>query len=363
MVLRKLLLFVLLSCFLIHQGNSQNVVVNGGFEDYLSCPKAMGSLSKDAKFLPAATNGSTDYFNVCGADFMNIPINFNGNQAAYSGSAYAGLYLCSPNDYREYIQLKLSSTLEAGKTYRVAFRLSLAEKSGLAVQEASVLFSNTVLQLDTNKNLSPRRLDGFKAKPYTFLNLKIKGPIYDSKKWVLVEAEYLAKGYENYLVFGNFKNDRYSKTIKLKHSDGKALPLAYYYMDDVSVSQVKKVSFALDVPFVLDQLQFGFDNADLTEKSKREIKKVYLHLKRNPTVHVEVFGHTDDLGTVEYNKYLSSRRARAVALYLQELGLSKRRITWEGKGDKQPIYKSTSTRARDANRRVEFVMTNFEDRE
>ena len=363
MVLRKRLGLVLLLFFVVLQGIAQNLVVNGDFEDYLNCPRTMGSLSNDAKFLPAATNGSTDYFNTCAAPPMGVPKNFNGEQNAYSGSAYAGLYLFSPNDYREYIQLKLSAPLEAGKTYRVTFWLSLAEKSGLAVQEASVMFSSGPLQLDTNKNLSPRRLDGFKIKPYAFLNLNIKGPIYDTKEWVLVEGAYLAKGYENYLIFGNFKNDRFSKTVRFRKKDSNPLSLSYYYMDNVQVEQLQQATFELNVPFVLNRLQFGFDNAELTDRSKREIKKVYLHLKRNPKVKVFIYGHTDDLGTPEYNQYLSSRRARAVAHHLQALGLSQHRISWEGKGDKEPIFKDTSTKARDANRRVEFVMTKFEDKE
>ncbi len=361
MVLRTLFGFVLLQLIVVQEGIAQNLVINGDFEDYFNCPKTMGSLSFDAKSLPAATNGSTDYFNTCAASPMGVPKNFNGEQNAYSGSAYAGLYLFSPNDYREYIQLKLSAPLEVGKTYRVAFWLSLAEKSGLAVQEASILFSNGPLQLDTNKNLSPRRLEGFKIKPYAFLNLNIKGPIYDSKEWVLIEGEYQAKGYENHIIFGNFKNDRYSKTVRLKNVESKALPLSYYYIDLVQVSKVPQTTFKLGAPFVLNHLQFGFDNADLTERSKREIKKVYAHLKRNPNLQVAIFGHTDDLGTAAYNKYLSSLRARAVAHYLQELGLSVTRISWEGKGDTDPIFNSTTRRARDANRRVEFVMTKFED--
>lgn len=361
MVLRKLQRFVPFYFLIIVPGIAQNLVVNGDFEDHLNCPKAKGSLSSDAKFLPAATKGSTDYFNECGSTPLGIPLNFNGEQAPQNGAAYAGLYLLSPHDYREYIQLKLLHTLEAGKPYRVAFWLSLAEKSGFAIQEASVMFSGAALQLETNKNLSPRRLDGFKIKPYAFLNLTIKGPIYDSTEWVLVEGEYLAKGYENYLIFGNFKNDRFSKAVQLRKKDTKPLPLSYYYMDNVQVEQVQQATFELNVPFVLNRLQFGFDNAELTEPSRREIKKVYLHLKRNPKIKVSIYGHTDDLGTPEYNQYLSSRRARAVARHLQALGLSLNRITWKGKGDKEPIFKGTSTKARDANRRVEFVLTKFED--
>ncbi|MDT0608074.1 OmpA family protein [Croceitalea rosinachiae] len=340
---------------------AQNLVVNGGFEAYYSCPSAIGNLSNDSKHLKAPTIGSTDYFNICGAKEVSIPKNFNGTQATFEGKAYAGLYLLSPNDYREYIQFELKEKLEKGKYYKVSLRLSLAEISTLAIQEASVLFTQDALKLETNQNLSPRRLDRFKVAKFSYVKLKVTRTIFDSEAWSLVEAEFEAKGYEKYLTFGNFKDDRYSRTIRLDTKENNQKALSYYYIDDVSVSLSEKQQFELNKPFVLNQLQFEFDDFKLTEKAKTEVEKVYAHLRRNPKVQLEIYGHTDDLGSENYNKYLSSRRARSVALYLQELGLSEERITWEGKGDKAPLHIGTSDKERNANRRVEFVITKFED--
>ena len=352
---------VLVLCFSFLPLTAQNLVVNGGFEAYFSCPTAIGNLSSDSKHLKAPTKGSTDYFNICGAKDVSIPKNFNGIQTAFEGEAYAGLYLLSPNDYREYIQFELQKNLEKGQFYKVSLRLSLAEISALAIQEASVLLTEKPLHLDTNKNLSPRRLDRFKVAKFSYVKLKVKGTIFDSEVWALVEAEFQAKGYEQYLTFGNFKDDRYSRTIRLKTKENNQKNLSYYYIDDVSLKLSDKRQFELNKPFVLNQLQFEFDDFKLTDKAKKEVQKVYVHLRKNPTVQLEIYGHTDDLGTETYNKYLSSRRARAVALYLQELGLHEKRISWEGKGDKKPLYLGTSDKERDANRRVEFVITEFED--
>lgn len=340
---------------------AQNLVVNGGFEAYYSCPTAIGNLSNDSKNLKAPTKGSTDYFNICGAKEVGVPNNFNGSQEAFEGNAYAGLYLLSPNDYREYIQFALKEKLIKGKNYKVSFHLSLAEISELAIQEASVLLTEAPLSLDTNQNLSPRRLDRFKVSKFSYIKLKVKRTIFDSGEWSLVEGEFEAKGYEQYLTFGNFKDDRYSRTIRLNPKENNVKALSYYYIDDVSVVLSNKEVFEMNKPFVLNQLQFEFDDFKLTEKAKLEVKKVYAHLRKNPEVQLEIYGHTDDLGSETYNKYLSSRRARAVALYLQELGLSEKRISWEGKGDKMPLHLGTSDKERDANRRVEFVITEFED--
>lgn len=355
------LVLVAVLCFSLLPLTAQNLVVNGGFEAYYSCPSVIGNLSSDSKYLQAPTSGSTDYFNICGTKDVSIPKNFNGTQRAFEGEAYAGLYLLSPNDYREYIQFELKEKLQKGKFYKVSLRLSLAEISAFAIQEASVLFTQDALSLETNQNLSPRRLDRFKVTKFSYVKLKVKGTIFDSDEWSLVEAEFQAKGYEKYLTFGNFKDDRYSRTIRLNTKDNNQKPLSYYYIDAVSVALSQKQQFEMNKPFVLNQLQFEFDDFKLTDKAKVEVQKVYEHLHKNPQVQLEIYGHTDDLGSETYNKYLSSRRARAVALYLQELGFHERRISWEGKGDKNPLYMGTSDKERDANRRVEFVITEFED--
>ncbi|GMN07456.1 hypothetical protein MTsPCn5_28450 [Croceitalea sp. MTPC5] len=340
---------------------AQNLVINGGFENYHSCPSAIGNLSNDSRHLKAPTKGSTDYFHICGTNDVGIPKNFNGTQPAFEGEAYAGLYLLSPNDYREYIQFELKEKLGKGNYYKVSFRLSLAEISVLAIQEASVLMTQDPLNIETNQNLSPRRLNRFGVDRFSYVKLKVKRTIFDSDAWALVEGEFEAKGYEKYVTFGNFKDDRHSRTIRLNQKESNQKTLSYYYIDDVSLVLIPRQEFEMNQPFVLDQLQFEFDDFKLTEKAKIEVRKVYAHLHKNPKVHLEIYGHTDDLGSENYNKYLSSRRARAVALYLQELGLDKMRISWEGKGDKMPLYSGTSNKERDANRRVEFVITEFED--
>ncbi len=353
----SLLFFILFS----FQIKAQNFVANGGFEKYEACPVAIGNLVSDLKDLSAPTNGSTDYFNTCAKNEVGIPQNFKGEQEAIEGSGYAGLYFYSPNDYREYIQFKLKQPLHKGSTYKVAMQLSLAESSELAMQEITVLFTNELLSLDTNQNLSPSRLDRFKVDRFSYISLKVNRAIFDSAKWTYVEAEFEAKGHEKYLTVGNFKNNKNTRIIGLTDDEKNTKRMSYYYLDDVNLTPIEDTAFEMNTPFVLNQLQFEFDTAKLTQKARKEIEKVYHHLKKNSKIQLQIYGHTDDLGSETYNQYLSSRRARAVALYLQELGLKEKRIRWEGKGDKMPLFKGTSTKERDANRRVEFVITEFED--
>ena len=99
-----------------------NLVFNGSFEEYLSCPRkvdAVGILTiVEGWYQP--TLGSADYFNVCGTRECGVPKNKLGWQQPHSGDAYCGIY-CSKNDYREYLQTRLRRRLHAGDSIEVEF--------------------------------------------------------------------------------------------------------------------------------------------------------------------------------------------------------------------------------------------------
>ena len=72
---------------------------------------------------------------------------------------------------------------------------------------------------------------------------------------------------------------------------------------------------------------------------------------------VEIVGHTDDIGSVDFNKTLSLRRALAVSDYLTEMGVEPTRIKVEGRGEEDPLVENNSFNNRAINRRVEFVIS------
>ena len=77
-------------------------------------------------------------------------------------------------------------------------------------------------------------------------------------------------------------------------------------------------------------------------------------MKNNPKVTVEVSGHTDNTGHVDYNKILSQRRADAIKSYLTEHGIDAKRITAVGYGIENPIGDNNTRVGRRLNRRTEF---------
>jgi OOP family OmpA-OmpF porin len=109
----------------------------------------------------------------------------------------------------------------------------------------------------------------------------------------------------------------------------------------------EKVTFAADV-------FFDFDKSVLKPEGKAKLDDLVGKLK---TVALEVIiaiGHTDNIGTKEYNQKLSVRRAEAVKAYLVSKGIEPNRIYTEGKGLTQPIADNRTAAGRAKNRRVEI---------
>ncbi len=82
-------------------------------------------------------------------------------------------------------------------------------------------------------------------------------------------------------------------------------------------------------------------------------------MKEHPGMIVEIAGHTDELGSEEYNLKLSEKRALAVKQYLVEHGISPDRIKAVGYGEKYPLTKGETEEERALNRRVEFKILKY----
>lgn len=131
---------------------------------------------------------------------------------------------------------------------------------------------------------------------------------------------------------------------------------------DSSGFQTKDVLVELEsdgtqMPENLQNIEFDFDKSSLqgSEAAKR-LDKVADFMKRHPDVKVLVAGHTDSMGSDEYNQALSERRAKTAVDYLVEQGISRNRMTSKGYGEKRPIDTNETEEGRQHNRRVEFTI-------
>jgi outer membrane protein OmpA-like peptidoglycan-associated protein len=106
---------------------------------------------------------------------------------------------------------------------------------------------------------------------------------------------------------------------------------------------------------ILHNVYFDFDRAVLRPESKAELENLVRLLNENPTMKIEIRGHTDSKGSDEYNIRLSRSRAKAVVDWLVVPGgISKDRLSSVGYGESLPIASNDSDEGRQLNRRVEF---------
>jgi outer membrane protein OmpA-like peptidoglycan-associated protein len=111
---------------------------------------------------------------------------------------------------------------------------------------------------------------------------------------------------------------------------------------------------------ILRNIYFDFNMVTLKDESMFEINKLYNMLAENSRLIVEISGHTDRIGTKEYNKQLSYRRAKAVVDVLTRQGIDPARISPIGYGEDRPIASNDDERdGRELNRRVEFKVLRF----
>jgi outer membrane protein OmpA-like peptidoglycan-associated protein len=103
-----------------------------------------------------------------------------------------------------------------------------------------------------------------------------------------------------------------------------------------------------------------FDSGKSTLKpgAKRTLTRIAIQLKGDDTVRIAVEGHTDNVGTTAKNQTLSEKRANAVRIFLVTAGVPTEKITATGLGEKDPVATNKTATGRQANRRVELVITN-----
>lgn len=101
-------------------------------------------------------------------------------------------------------------------------------------------------------------------------------------------------------------------------------------------------------------MMFGFDNADLRPEAIPALDEAARVMNMHPDLKVEIQGHTDNVGSPEYNQKLSERRAKAVQDYLIGAGIDSNRLKAVGYGETMPIHSNDTSGGRDRNRRVSF---------
>ena len=171
---------------------------------------------------------------------------------------------------------------------------------------------------------------------------------------------------ENYkLTIGNYLADIKSTEQQWSAMIDQSLADAAFlddYAGDVYVQRQQKLNevFAAEAFRQQDQVVrlsnifFDVDKFNIKLSSIVELKTVIQVLKKNPSMRIEISGHTDNTGSDTHNKELSQNRANAVVNYLVEKGIDKRRLVAVGYGASKPSTSNETVEGRARNRRIEM---------
>lgn len=120
------------------------------------------------------------------------------------------------------------------------------------------------------------------------------------------------------------------------------------------IAETRRTALGLVMNLGSDSIQFAFNKATLQPANRELLSRIAGVLLTSNGYKIQVFGHTDDVGSEAYNLELSERRAQSVSDYLLEAGIDPDILSAKGFGKSSPLMPGTDRRARAKNRRVEI---------
>ncbi|MDO1451747.1 OmpA family protein [Rhodocytophaga aerolata] len=138
------------------------------------------------------------------------------------------------------------------------------------------------------------------------------------------------------------------------HGNDFGLDRIKFYACESSSLQQGLETVAIGKVIELRNVLFETASATILPASYRELNELATYLKQNPTLEIEISGHTDSVGGDEYNLKLSEGRATSIGRYLLGKGIEAKRLTTKGYGKNVPVADNETLEGRQKNRRVEF---------
>lgn len=266
-----------------------NLVPNGSFEDYRSCSfVAFGTQYQGAIFdslynwyIPVG-GGSTDYFNTCSPSSWSfaVPASVQGFQYPKTGKAFIGFGTFQKDAFfntlaytKEYARVKLATKLKANTKYCLKFYASLSDSSNYKTNIIHGLFSESDTSI-YNENIATSLAQLTIKKLFSDISLG---------QWQLWEGDFIARGNEEYLTLGDFRNDSIIDTVFIANYHYPTY-FSYYFLDDVTLYRCDESE--INIPNVFTPNQDGvnetwefdlYDNANCIVYNRWGIKVFETH--------------------------------------------------------------------------------------
>lgn len=330
-----------------------NYVNNPEFENHAKAPFSIMSFTNEVDYWLQASESPDFYISASNA---------------HSGGAFIGFRVFSMSKHIEYVQNKLKAPLKKDSLYCFSAYVRLSPGSKFATNAFGVQFSKLPNKINTSELLTVEA------------SISIDDQLLCYKtQWMKVECTYKAKGGEQWMTIGSFKNHKKLNLVEVPGSKYES----YYFLDDVSLNPISDntqcgCNFSDQRPkeentvivdnqqlselnelgvgesIILKNINFENDRSELLPSSFSTLYKVLELMKENPKMTVELSGHTSSLGSYDHNIDLSERRANAVKHFLTLNGIKAERVKTKGYGPDQLIADDSTEEGQRLNRRVEF---------
>jgi outer membrane protein OmpA-like peptidoglycan-associated protein len=251
---------------------------------------------------------------------LGLPINDHLDQVA--------LFITAQKDYAYYSELSASSSsADRAFLYRFKFPEEIEIGENLTVTGGRVIHAKTGEPISAKLSLVSLANDSTR---YQFQSNRVDGsflmlyPEQEGAGLYVEKAGFLPKIY-------NVDRDS---------------------IQDVKDLKVELVPIASGEEFVFENVFFDFDSFELKQESLSSLRRLKQFLRENPMVSIRITGHTDNLGSDEYNLRLSLQRAQSVLRYLEDEGIDPGRIQVVGKGFREPMVPNSNAFNQALNRRI-----------
>lgn len=268
----------------------------------------------------------------------------------------------------ERFELKLFGNGFAEQTIRFAFNDSLINRTSLTLRLVKSVY-DFEFRISSRKDRNPIvkaqiKVVDLQTKaevPVTFANGKISGGFQPSKQYAL---QIRADGYEEFntrietqkwIIEGEFE-----KAFLLTPIVATPTPVATKINNPIVMPTVIETKTFGKIEkgksIILKNIYFDQSSPVLRSDSYPELDALVEVLVQNPTIRIEIRGHTDNVGDFDLNVKLSKDRCLSVEEYLVKKGIERARLQNVGRGSLDPIAPNTTEENKKKNRRVEFVV-------
>lgn len=207
-----------------------NLVPNGSFEEYDTCPTGVSVIGdyqlEHCNGWTHANNATPDYYNRCAVYDVSIPNSPLGYQQPKEGNAYMGLIAFPDTCWREYIKTKLLHPLLEGVEYYLEFYVNVSNSSRYGINTIGAFFSTTDLFQNNSSIIN--------ANPQIFN--PSNRIINDTLNWVKISGTFIASGNECFLIIGNFCKDAAVDTLIANSNSN---DVTYFFIDAVFLYEIE----------------------------------------------------------------------------------------------------------------------------